>query len=185
MIDSQRALLTEMNIFRNKLKPLEEGEVGRDFFLGERNEVKFELKYKKILFKNKMCLILILRDVELLEKLNKAKVEEKYKKIIITTISHEFRTPMTSILSGVNLAYDETSNEGKEYLDCAKESAESLLFFFEDIVDYTKLSDSTFVLNESIFPIRRAITSIRQLHNCKLREKSVHTQLQIQSNIPE
>ena len=169
----------------SKLKDLEEGEIGK-YFLWENGEnVKFELKYQKVGFDKNCRYIIVVRDISILQALNKAITEEKYKRLMISTISHEFRTPISSILTGVSLALDEVSPEGAEYLECVKASAESLQFFIEDVVDFTKISDGTFLLKYSSFQIRNTTLQLLRILQRKIQEKQLEVSFIIPPSIPQ
>jgi signal transduction histidine kinase len=169
----------------NKLKKLSGNEIGSYFLSEEKDMFNFEFKYRKIVYGKKEGLMIILRDVQLLQKLNKAIAEEKYKRLIIATISHEFRTPITSIIGGVGLAFDEVTEEGRAYLECVRGSAQSLELFIEDVVDYTKLSEGTFQLSEAWFQIRRTLDFIINLLKCKITQKNLNIQLVVSQTIPK
>lgn len=83
---------------------------------------------------------------EILESLNQ-KVKEldrstKAKDEFIASISHEMRTPLTSVLGYLELTLNETGNLNRKQLDFLKttsEAASDLLWLVDDIIDLTVL----------------------------------------------
>ena len=76
---------------------------------------------------------------------------EKTKADLITNVSHDLRTPLTSIMGYIGLVkegrYDseETKNE---YLDIAFNKSEKLIVLIEDIFEYTKFNNDGIRINK-------------------------------------
>src|SRR5471030_626021 len=89
---------------------------------------------------------------EIGEKINAEKDAEKTKTDLITNVSHDLRTPLTSVMGYIGLVLqnrykDET--EMKEYLNIAFSKAERLKLLIEDLFEYTKLNNNGITLTKT------------------------------------
>lgn len=81
---------------------------------------------------------------ELKNKIEEERKAEQLKSELITNVSHDLRTPLTSIMGYLNLLKDgkyETKAEAKQYLDIAYGKSEKLKVLIEDLFEYTKLTN--------------------------------------------
>lgn len=77
---------------------------------------------------------------------------EKTKTDLITNVSHDLRTPLTSIMGYIGLVKEgryENEIALKEYLNIAFNKAEKLKMLIEDLFEYTKLNNEGIKLNKS------------------------------------
>jgi len=77
---------------------------------------------------------------------------EKTKTDLITNVSHDLRTPLTSIMGYIGLVKDgryENDETMKEYLNIAFNKSEKLKVLIEDLFEYTKLNNEGIKLTKS------------------------------------
>nr|WP_315066073.1 HAMP domain-containing sensor histidine kinase [uncultured Clostridium sp.] len=88
---------------------------------------------------------------KLKENMEKERAQEKFKSELITNVSHDLRTPLTSLIAYLQLTGDEkTSQENKEkYTDISIEKAYKLKQLIEDLFEYSKLESGGISLNKS------------------------------------
>jgi hypothetical protein len=79
----------------------------------------------------------------------------------LTDLSHEVRTPMTSVLGMMTLLADMGLNDlQKEILQVAQHSGESLLALIDDIMDFSRIASGSIVLDSSVFNLRKCIDDV-------------------------
>lgn len=81
---------------------------------------------------------------ELNSKIEKERSAEKAKNELITNVSHDLRTPLTSIMGYLGLLKNkkyESEDQMEEYLDIAYNKSEKLKILIEDLFEYTKLTN--------------------------------------------
>lgn len=81
---------------------------------------------------------------EIKTKIEAERLAEKTKADLITNVSHDLRTPLTSIMGYIGLVKDgryESEEKMKEYLKIAFNKAEKLKVLIEDLFEYTKLNN--------------------------------------------
>ncbi|MDS0526863.1 ATP-binding protein [Clostridium sp. SHJSY1] len=89
---------------------------------------------------------------EINKKMESERRSEKTKADLITNVSHDLRTPLTSIMGYIGLVKDgryENEKTRDEYLDIAFNKAEKLKVLIEDLFEYTKLNNDGIKINKS------------------------------------
>lgn len=89
---------------------------------------------------------------EIGEKIYAERVAEKTKADLITNVSHDLRTPLTSVMGYIGLVIQERykdEKEMKEYLNIAFSKAERLKLLIEDLFEYTKLNNDGISLSKN------------------------------------
>lgn len=88
---------------------------------------------------------------------------EKTKKELITNVSHDLRTPLTSIMGYLGLIKENkytSSEEMKEYINIAYNKSEKLKVLIEDLFEYTKLSSEGIKLNKQLVAVNEFLEQL-------------------------
>ncbi|MGL4569532.1 MAG: HAMP domain-containing sensor histidine kinase [Clostridium sp.] len=88
---------------------------------------------------------------EISTRINAQKISEQTKADLITNVSHDLRTPLTSIMGYIGLVKDKKYGDEEtrdEYLNVAYNKAEKLKVLIEDLFEYTKLNNNGMKLNK-------------------------------------
>lgn len=133
----------------------------------------------------------IRKDLELhnasLEQTQKALLEEqKQKDEFISTVSHEFRTPMNAIIGFNHLLADEISQEPQalQLQSHVTQSAEHLLTVIDDILDYSQLRTGNLNIRYETFSLPQVLLNVNSLFLSKGQSKEVTFSLKSNA-IPE
>lgn len=89
---------------------------------------------------------------EIDKKIQAERLAEKAKTDLIANVSHDLRTPLTSVMGYLGLVIDnryKNEEEMYEYLNIAFSKAERLKLLIEDLFEYTKLNNGGIVLSKS------------------------------------
>lgn len=84
--------------------------------------------------------------------IEKEREAEKMKSELITNVSHDLRTPLTSIMGYIGLVKDgkyENESMKREYLDIAFNKSNQLKELIEDLFEYTKLNKASIKLEKT------------------------------------
>lgn len=120
---------------------------------------------------------------ELEARIERERKDEKIKNELITNVSHDLRTPLTSVMGYLGLLKDEKFEDRiqeKEYIDIAYNKSEKLKLLIDDLFEYTKLRSSGIKLNKCKIPMNEFLEQLIE-EMVPICEKS---NIRIEKNIP-
>lgn len=89
---------------------------------------------------------------ELQDKFNKERELEQEKNELITNISHDLRTPLTSIIGYLDLlkrGHYSSQQQFQDYLDITHQKSQRLKILIDELFEYTRLSSPDITLNKN------------------------------------
>lgn len=104
--------------------------------------------------------------------IDKEKEEERLKYELITNISHDLRTPLTSLIGYLQLIDKKNDEDIKKYTKVSLENANRLKKLIDDLFEYSKLESKDFKLNRSKVNVVEIIDQC--LGELELESKSVN-----------
>lgn len=116
-----------------------------------------------------------LKNIELLNAIEKAKESDQLKTIFLQNMSHEIRTPMNGILGFLDLL--KTSNldnlKRDKYIDVVKISSERLLDTINDIIELSKIESGLITVNYSNVDVVKTLKDYCDFFKYKADEKGL------------
>lgn len=114
---------------------------------------------------------------------------EKIKSEFVATISHEFKTPLTSIMIGLSLISDKSigylNNKQAEILSTISEDSERLLSLVNDLLDISRLESNRSVFNIKPHSIIGIIENSIKCFYEKAKNKEVALHYEASDNLPK
>lgn len=131
-----------------------------------------------------------IRRAKLYEQLQKAKeiAEDtaKTNTLILAESSHELRSPLARIIYLAEMLVDtKLSAEQSEYLKGINTAAEKLLYFIDDILDFTKIKASKFKLEPRSYDLRERIEECLNLNSAAADNKDISLAYWVDPSIPQ
>ncbi len=127
--------------------------------------------------------IILLKDVTQLKQLEKAKTD------FISTISHEFKTPLTSIMMGTSMILDQSlggiNEEQQDVLGTIKEDGERLTKLVNDLLELSRMESGSSVLNMEPCSIGNIIDNSLKHFAIQAAHKNVSINIRVEENMPE
>ena len=112
--------------------------------------------------------------------IDKATRSERMKTELITNVSHDIRTPLTSIISYTDLLQKEhTEEQEKEYLDALMRQSKRLKKMTEDIVEASKASSGAMKAELTAVNVQELLEQALAEYDGKLNEKNIQPVLQV------
>ncbi len=115
--------------------------------------------------------------------INKSLKSERMKTELITNVSHDIKTPLTSIINYVDLLKKEKmpNKKAEEYLTILDQKSQRLKHLTEDLVEASKASSGSIKLNMEKLDVKELIKQVSGEFEDKLKEKKLDLLL----NLPE
>lgn len=144
--------------------------------LNESLEAKVEERTRQIEASN----------VALLAAKEKAERADRAKSDFLSTVSHEFRTPLNGIIGLAELMSREAhDDESVEKLKHIRNSGENLLHLINEILDFSKIEAGRITLEHAPFSFSELIESVRLSFAYRMTEKGLFFPIHIDSTIPD
>lgn len=122
----------------------------------------------------------LMRAREVAERANAAKSR------FIAHVSHEIRTPMTTLLSWIQLAKTQASDDTqREALGKAQDAGRLLLGIINDLLDLSRMEHGNFLLAEESFAVSDVLANVMELVAPQAREKGLQCLTRIHADVPE
>lgn len=110
---------------------------------------------------------------------------ERLKTELITNVSHDIKTPLTSIINYANLLEtQELGEQGREYLEVVLRSSERLKKLTEDLVDASKASTKNMSVEYSTVDLPELITQSLGEYSEKFENKNLEVIFEENENTP-
>jgi len=127
--------------------------------------------------------------VTLMQDITKLKEVDQMKSDFVSTVSHEFRTPLTSIGMSVGLLLEgitgDVTEDQKELLDAIKEDNERLKSLVSDLLDLSRLESGKIQMDIDSYNISEIIDHSAKPFYRQAEDKNVSIDIDIKENIPK
>ena len=133
--------------------------------------------------RNIQAVVTLLQDVTRFKNLDQMKSE------FIATVSHEFRTPLTSLNMSIDILSQDllgpTNEKQKDLLNSAKDECERLTKLVKELLDLSKLESGRYKIKHEPLDLQSVIESAVRSLRLQFREKNVDLNIQIDHSARE
>lgn len=135
----------------------------------------FEVKVREVIAEGKNLFIAQFTDISAFEKAKLAQTYfEEFKKKFLTSMSHEFRTPMNGIIGFVDLLErTDTNRIQKEYINLVSRSAQTMMYNVENLLELAQIESGQIKVNERSINIIKMIESFSETFCDEAQEKKL------------
>lgn len=115
-----------------------------------------------------------------------AEAANEAKSNFLANISHELRTPMNGVIGMTELALEtELTDEQRDLLVTARDSARSLLEMLNDVLDFSKIEASRLELEQIPFGLHRLVSETARVFALQARHKDLTFHYEIAPDAPD
>jgi two-component system, NtrC family, sensor histidine kinase KinB len=126
--------------------------------------------------------------VTLFEDVTRFKDLDRYKSDFIATVSHEFRTPLTSINMTIDILEQEIlgplSLRQRELLENAKADCERLTKMVKELLDMSRLESAQHAIHPELINLRYLVETALKPLQLPFREKQIALTVDLSANLP-
>ncbi len=115
----------------------------------------------------------------------RAESAKRLRNQFLSNINHEFLTPMNGIIGMTGLLLDTgLDREQREYVEIARNSAQSLLTIINNILDYSRFEAGEFELESVEFDLRSVVEEMMDMLVVRAEEKGVNFACVFRHDVP-
>ena len=108
------------------------------------------------------------------------------KSSFLANVSHELRTPLSAIMGTAELVQDtDLPQPTRDHLHVIEESAESLLFIINDLLDFSKIDAGKLDLAPRELRLRDCVDDALKAHAVRAHRKDLELACEVASDVPE
>lgn len=107
------------------------------------------------------------------------------KNALLSTVEHEFRTLMNSIIGMINMLNStELTRTQRDFVEIIDKSSGSLTNILYDVIDYSRLDTGDIHLEPTLFNIRETVQEVINLFRFKARKQDIELTLNFEEDVP-
>ena len=115
-----------------------------------------------------------------------AEAANQAKTKFLAHISHEIRTPLTALLSWIDHAASQAfSDDQRELLHKSQDAGQLLLGIINDLLDLSRLEQSTLKLRHEAFDLKDVLSQVQDLTKPVINGKAITYKSSIQAGVPD
>ena len=126
-----------------------------------------------------------------MERLREAKksadLANSAKSAFLANVSHEVRTPLSTILGYVELLKSEELDEGsmKEFIDVIERNGHQVLRILDDVLDLAKVESGALEIQEVAFYVEELVRDMKLVMGAKAQQKDLQFSIKVDSEMPK
>ena len=156
---------------------------------GNHEDKELEIKIISLTYEKNPSLLFFISDITLQNLKTKFEDNTKYKSLLLSSVSHELKTPLHGGISMIQTSIDEPTISQKtkgELLIPALSCLKLLLSSINDILDYSQILSDTIILNfksANLFEVTNDVLELMQFQ--AKRKTNIDLIVDIDKNIPK
>jgi signal transduction histidine kinase len=185
----------EQNKINIRVKPDEVSstEESKDESSDDEKHFIFTIKIMKVEWDGRKCFMNVFSDNTAILKLERATNNIRMQKVMFTSVSHEFRTPLNAIINSfgfIKSSFESLPEEIKsiigqqekqitKFIKIGATSSTLLLSLIEDILNLSKIEAGVFTINKESFNVAELMDEIYDIFYFQCQQKRIKLEMNI------
>jgi len=149
----------------------------------EDSHIKYLLNIKKVRFNDENSTLFLIRDPTDTEKLHQILIEQKYREALLSTVTHELKTPLMTISAALDILKKDIPKN--LHIDAAIVAGKILKYYLHDINDIKRIAENKFIMEPQKTSIIKIMDRLKRLLQMKAELKNIRLLFDIKQPIPE
>ncbi len=129
---------------------------------------------------------LLQRNVLLQGAQQKLEMAAKSKDMFLARVSHELRSPLTTVMGYAGLLKDMSHNSQEhEYINNISVATKSLLYIIDDILTLSKVSEGKLVIDQRMHDLEEFLSALISQHAFRASDKGIELLVNIDREVPK
>ncbi len=147
--------------------------------------LKFTLDKRSVIFKGKEASLLFIHEANKTEQDHARITEGKYSQLLVSTITHDLKSPVTAIQGNLELLTQYVNSQGTSHLKAAQLAAQGFEYYIYDLVDFSQILEGAFHLTKDVIKPEEIVDKLKAMIIPKAEIRNISCEIKTETRLPK